>query len=212
MELKGIYLVIDPKNDWEMLLAKIGAALQGGLGAIQIWNHWNDMLSRDQKLSFISDVKQIASPFNVPVIMNEDWEIALAARVDGVHFDTKPDNYKQVKASLNGKIIGFTVSNDLQHIRWAHEQRVTYISFCAMFPTATVETCEIVTKEVVREARAITDMPIFLSGGIKPDNLKELSTLSFEGVAVVSGILSVNDPNIAVKEYANELKKLTRAK
>lgn len=205
--LKGVYLVIDPAMG-EALLDKLSQALQGGLGLVQIWNHWSDELDHLQKKSFIREIKQVCEPYGIPVLMNEDWELALDTGLDGVHFDEIPANWETVKSFLANQIIGVTVGNDLERIAWLNEQGLAYLSFCAMFPSPSVQSCEIVTPEVVQNTRERTDLPLFLSGGIRPDNLVQLLHLDFQGVAVISGIMSADDPKQSVKNYNEILERI----
>ena len=205
--LNGVYLVIDPKQDWPQLLEKLHAALKGGISIVQIWDHWQENVDPVQKLGFATQVKELAGRFSVPVLMHDDWHFAQQADLDGVHFDVAPDNMEEVQKTLGGKYIGLTVGNDLERIKWADANHLAYISFCAVFPSPSVDSCEIVDQSVIKETRKVTDMPVFLSGGITKANLPSLSALSFDGIAVISGILSADNPEVAVREYLSELKK-----
>ncbi|MEQ8470318.1 MAG: thiamine phosphate synthase [Marinoscillum sp.] len=205
-KLSGVYLVIDPSMKSDLFL-KLTQALKGGLGLIQIWNNWPPDTQFAEKQLTIERIRELAHENKVPVLMHEDWRIAIQLGLDGVHFDEVPKDWQLIREHLDGKIIGLTAGNDLKRIRWAHEQKLAYVSFCAMFPSPSVSSCEIVTPSAVREARQITDMPLFLSGGIQPDKLEELKSLDFQGVAVISGIMSANDPEQAVKIYIEQMKK-----
>lgn len=206
--LNGVYLVVDPKRNWENLLLKLDKALKGGLNIVQIWNHWAENISMGKKLEFLDKIKKLCANFNVPVLMHEDWELARQTGLDGVHFDEIPIRFNDVQKELNGKIVGLTVGNDLDKIRWAEEQNINYISFCAVFPSSSVDICEIVDQKNIHVARTMTNVSIFLSGGIRTDNLKYLDKLDFDGVAIISGILDATDPTEAVQEYILELQRI----
>lgn len=200
--LAGIYLVIDPKQPWDNLLSKLQAALEGGVNIVQVWNHWPEEITEDQKLDFIKSVKSLTNGFDVPVLMHDDWLLAEKSNMDGVHFD----NQKEQLSMINLPYIGVTVGNDLELIKWAAANDVSYISFCAIFPSPSVESCDIVDHEKINEARKLIDCPIFLSGGLTHNNLNELGDLPFDGIAVISGIMSAEDPKEAVTGYVNQLK------
>jgi len=140
------------------------------------------------------------------VLMNEDWGLALDAGLDGLHFDRIPENWKEIQPRLQGTLTGITVGNDLDLVRWAHENDLSYISFCSVFPSSSVDTCELVTSESIQRARELTQIPIFLSGGIRPANLHKLGNYSYDGVAVISGVLSAEDPKLAVTDYLQKMK------
>ncbi len=200
-KLAGVYLVIDPKRDWFVLLQKLKAALKGGLNIVQIWNHWDDHVAAPAKSEFLAEVKGLCQKFDVPVLMHEDWEIAMDAGLDGVHFDEIPTDFDRIAGVLKGKIIGITVSNDMDKIKWADRQKLAYISFCSVFPSSSVDTCEIVRPENIQAARNHTDLQIFLSGGMSPENMGHLEDLDFDGVAIISGILDADDPTQIVEDY-----------
>ncbi len=207
-KLKGVYLVIDPTRNWEQLMAQLTSALQGGLNIVQVWDHWENSITQQQKLQFLQQITVICQPFDVPVLMHHAWHLALSANLDGVHFDEIPDDFPAIQQKLKGKLVGITVGNAPEKIQWADEQQLSYISFCAVFPSSSVTSCELVSPQSIAAARNFTNLPIFLSGGIQPDNVHQLKGLDFDGVAIISGILDAENPAAAVIHYINELQKI----
>ncbi|WP_026966958.1 thiamine phosphate synthase [Algoriphagus terrigena] len=202
---QGLYLVLDPAKKEGSLLESLRQALSGGVALVQIWDHWPTDFSKKEKLELAKKIKAVAGDFDVPTLINEDMELALEAGLDGVHFDRIPENWKEIQPRLQGKLTGITVGNDLDLVRWAHENVLSYISFCSVFPSSSVDTCELVTPESIRQARKLTPIPIFLSGGIRPENLPQLD-YSYAGVAVISGILGAADPKQAASDYLLKMK------
>jgi thiamine-phosphate pyrophosphorylase len=201
----GIYLVVDPAMELSVLSHKLSAALKGGLAAVQLWNNW---LPETDKINYINKVAGLCHDYDVPLLINEQWELlASSAMLDGVHFDTIPSNYHLIKQSVNRPFLaGITCSGNLDVIRWSDANAMDYISFCAMFPSPSAGSCDIVMPSTVRQARDITTLPFFVSGGISPDNIPLLSKkISFEGVAVISGVMSADDPLASVISYKNSL-------
>ena len=208
LDLNGIYLVVDPSMDRSVLLEKVRQSLEGGVGILQIWNHWPENFGEPQKKELIASIKQLAESHEVPVLINDDWRLLKTTNVDGVHFDSVPEHFDKVRQQIGDDcIFGITCSNDLETVRWADRHGMDYISFCAMFPSPSVDSCDIVKPETVRQARKITDKPLFLSGGISPDKIGELEGLQFDGVAVISGILSEDNPKERAREYDRALSK-----
>jgi len=80
-----------------------------------------------------------------------------------------------------------------------------YISFCSMFPSVTANSCELVDFETVKKAKEQFDIPIFLAGGIDLAKIAELKPLQANGIAVVSGIFSHEDPSEQVLKYKKQL-------
>ncbi|MDF9794895.1 thiamine-phosphate pyrophosphorylase [Catalinimonas alkaloidigena] len=202
----GVYLVIDPVMDEQVLLEKVTQALEGGVQVLQIWNHWPEHFALADKQALVEAILKVSRQYHVPTLINEAWELLQHTALDGVHFDSIPEDYENIKKEVGRLFVsGITCSNDLAVITWAEKHKLDYVSFCSMFPSSSVDSCEIVRPETVKSARAITQMPIFLSGGITTGNLATLEALDFNGVAVISGILSADSPKASAASYQNAL-------
>lgn len=211
--ISGLYLVADPSMERKPLLNKIERALEGGVDLLQIWNHWSPDAEKADKEQFICSITEIAEPYSVPVLINDDWQLLKKTSLHGVHFDKIPENFDHIKSIIGREFIaGITCMNDLQVTERAEELGMDYISFCAMFPSPSAGECEIVQPETVKEARKRTSLPIFLSGGVTPETLSTLSVLDFDGVAVISGILSSDTPRQNASNYKQTLNNLTTSK
>lgn len=198
----GIYLVADPSMEKNELLHKMREALHGGVNVIQIWNNWPASFSQSDKEELISEILAMTNEFTLPVLINEEWELLGTTGLDGVHFDTVPERLDEITSAIDREfMIGITCSNDLEVIRWADQNGADYISFCSMFPSSSVDSCEIVNSQTVKRAREMTGLPLFASGGITPENLPDLGELPIHGVAVISGILSSDTPRQKTAAY-----------
>jgi|SRR5690554_1039756 len=207
----GLYLVLDPSVERNILLEKLKAALEGGVKVLQIWNNWKNISRKEDKITFINEVVNIANEFNVPVLINNDWEMIKYTDLSGVHFDSIPESLEDVKNDIGREIIvGITCVNDLKTIEWADNYHVDYISFCSLFSSKNAGECEIVKPETIQKANEITDMPLFVSGGVTPINLMELKGLGVDGVAVISGVLESTLPTKVCVDYVQTLKKIKK--
>lgn len=201
----GIYLVLDPARPLALILQKLEAALNGGIDVVQIWNNWNEATD---KLTLIEAVGSLCRQYKVPLFINEEWQLLTQTLyLDGVHFDTIPENYNLIKEAVKRPFMaGITCSGDLSTVAWADENQLNYVSFCAMFPSPSAGSCSIVMPAVVKKAHESTSLPLFVSGGITPDNIIALKQKTpFDGVAVISGILSADDPEKQVRTYKDAL-------
>ncbi|MEQ9437916.1 MAG: thiamine phosphate synthase [Cyclobacteriaceae bacterium] len=210
-KLAGVYLVIDPAMERARLFPKLREALEAGVNILQLWNHWPTDATPEDQRQLINEVLQLAAPFNVPVLINEAWQWINQTHLHGVHFDAIPHDWDTIKTTFDREVlVGLTCGNDVERIRWAEEQQLDYISFCAMFPSSSVDTCEIVRPDSVLEARKITTMPVFLSGGINPQNMNAFNSLDFQGVAVISGIMRADSVTERIHAYQQALKTLRK--
>lgn len=200
---KGIYLVIDPAMDKLLLLSRLQQAVEQPIVAVQVWDNLENVEHANELLA---SVIRVCKQANVPILINNRWELASAMNFDGVHFDCIPENINLIKSKTGRQIItGITCNNDLSVVQWANDHAMDYISFCSMFPSSTANSCELVSFETVRRARLITSLPIFLAGGLRPDNIGALKELSYSGIAVVSGVMSADNPVEAINLYHEKL-------
>lgn len=201
----GLYLVLDPSLNQTELLTKLDLALYGGISMVQIWDHWP---SENNKKEIIHLICNLCHNYEVPVLINNEWELLYDLPLDGVHFDAIPNNLTAIKVKLNKEfLIGITCNNELEDIHWAEKQQIDYISFCSIFPSSTSTSCELVDFKTIEEAREITSIPLFLAGGIQESNLHSLKNLDYDGIALVSGIMSATNPAQVTKNYIAHLRK-----
>ncbi|QJD98295.1 thiamine phosphate synthase [Mucilaginibacter robiniae] len=201
----GIYLVLNPAMESKLLLAKLKSALSVGLQVVQIWNNWQP---GTDKLALVKAIGELCNSHRVPVLINEEWQLVMQSPfLQGVHFDDVPADYAAIQQAINKPFLaGITCSSNLNKVLWADEHQLNYVSFCSMFPSPSAGSCDIVMPSIVKKARTLTTLPIFVSGGITPENLLALKKETpFNGVAVISGILSADDPAQQVKHYQNAL-------
>ena len=205
----GIYLVLNPSIEKEILIAKLTSALAGGISVVQVWNKWEETVNKTEIINAICNICRIN---NVPVLVNEDWTLLQQCPfLNGVHFDNIPADYEAIKKEVNREFItGITCGNDLKNVYWAIENRLDYISFCSMFPSGSAGCCEIVSPSIINETRQLTDMPIFIAGGVTPENTEVLAqSIPFDGIAVVGGIFKADDPMLQTRKYINALQQKT---
>jgi thiamine-phosphate pyrophosphorylase len=199
----GLYLVIDPSMEEDALFEKLEQVLQEGISVVQLWDHWPLGIQKERIIKMICD---LCHRYEVPVLINNEWELLNSLPLDGVHFDFIPANYNQIKQRLpKGFLAGLTCNNDLSVVEWAEKNNLDYISFCSIFPSSTSTSCELVSFDTIEQARKITSMPIYLAGGIQLSNFPELKKLDFDGIAIVSGIMSSANPAEATKQYSSLL-------
>lgn len=200
----GVYLVIDPAQERQVLLSKLKEIIQAGLAAVQVWDNFKQ---DENPIGFLNEVIGICHSGDIPVLINNRIELLNHTALDGVHFDLIPENIQYLKNKVGREVIyGITCTNDLSIVKWANDNGMDYISFCSMFSSRTANSCELVSFNSVKTSRQLTDLPIFLAGGIDPEKVKVLSDLSFSGIAVVSGIMNSSFPAEALNKYQQELK------
>lgn len=204
----GIYLVIDPSMEEIHLLDTLGKVVPKKPCAIQIWDNFK---SSGHAHTLIPKIQKICEG-KVPVLLNNHADWVEHYELDGIHYDeVSPKKLAEIqKLQSIGKIVGATINNDLTEIKRLIHLKMDYLSFCSIFPSSTANSCELVDFETIKKVREITAIPIFLSGGITTKNISQLQSLDFDGIAVVSGIMSAEDPEKAIFHYQELLKELLK--
>lgn len=201
----GIYLVVDPSKGDGAIFPVLRRAIAGGVDVVQIWDHW---LPGQAKEPLIEEICAEAHAHGIPVLINEDWRLLLNTPLDGVHFDNEP-NIAAIREQVARPLIaGITCGNELARVNWAIRNQMDYISFCSMFPSGSALTCELVSVETVQRARELTDIPVFLAGGITPENIRSLAATHMDGIAVIGGIMKAADPEQSTLNYKQALLEL----
>lgn len=201
----GIYLIIDPSMDEEILFSKLNLIVKEKISAIQIWDNFKENQNIEELLL---KIYKKTSSHNIPLLINNRWEFLKQIPSDGIHFDEIPENFNEIKKEINRDfVVGITCNNELSTIEYAEQNQFDYISFCSMFPSKTANSCELVNFETVQKAKSIFTGKLFFAGGIDLNNIKNLDELNYDGIAVVSGIMSAENPSHTIKEYQQKIKK-----
>lgn len=197
--LKGLYLVVDRRLGSRGLEAA-EAALRGGVDIVQLLHCEEGMEEWARKL------RKMTRIHHIPFVMNRDVSLASKVQADGVHIDSQEPSPSEVRDRLGaGKLVGYTCGAQLDKVRWADENGADYVSFCSIFPSGTTGECEIVPLEIVAEARRITKLPIFASGGITHENVGKVLAAGVDGIAVVSAVLTAPDPEQSARRFKSLL-------
>ena len=199
----GIYLIIDPQMEQDLLLERLREACKQPITALQIWDHFKQNV--DPGL-LINKVLEALKHQNIPIIINNRWELLKDYPLHGVHFDQLPTDMQGIRQAISRPFIsGLTCQNDLEIIRQAEREGMHYISFCSMFPSPTANSCERVDFQSVKAAAKLFSGQLFLAGGIRPDDLHTLNALPYDGIAIISGIMGSTQPANRIQEYLKNM-------
>ncbi len=145
-------------------------------------------------------VKQVTDKYNIPLIINDRVDIALAVDAAGVHVGQSDLPAKVVREMLgDGKIIGVSARTTTQAIQ-AQQDGADYIGVGALFSTSTKADACVISIEKLVEIRQAVTIPVVGIGGISKSNAGELSNTGINGIAVVSAVISQKDITKAARE------------
>lgn len=187
----SLYLVTDKSDDVEKFLKTIEEGIKGGVTVVQIREKTADTLDF---FNLALKVKEITKKYNVPLIINDRVDVALAIDADGVHVG-QTDMPCDVTRKLVGpdKIVGVSAAT-IDEAKKAEKDGADYIGTGAVFPTATKDDAPKITKKDLKEIVDSINIPVVAIGGITLDNAHELIDTGIAGLSVVSAIMSSDDP------------------
>lgn len=199
----SLYLVTNNSEDEEKFLNIIEESLKGGVSVVQLRE------KKAETLDFYNlalKVKEITQKYNVPLIINDRIDIALAIDAEGVHIG-QSDMPAQIARLLIGKdkILGVSAAN-IKEAKKAQRDSADYIGVGAVYPTNTKDDATSVSKKELKEIVKSVDIPAVAIGGITQENAHELNDCGIDGISVVSAIMNSQNPKTASENLLKELK------
>ena len=198
----SVYLVTDRRNKTdEEFLNIIEEAIKGGTTIVQLREK---TASTKEFYDLALKVKEITSRYDVPLLINDRIDIALAVDSEGVHIG-QDDMPAGIAREIIGedKILGVSAST-VEEAKKAEIDSADYIGSGAVFPTATKDDADSVSEEELKEIVDSIDIPVVAIGGITIENAHTLKASGIAGFSVVSAIMSAEDP----KEASKKLKEI----
>lgn len=181
----------------QTLVEQVEAALVGGITFLQLREK---NLGYDEFLQEANELKKLTAFYQVPFVINDNVEIALACDADGMHVGQEDMAVEKVRELIGpDKILGVSAQNVEQAIA-AEKAGADYLGIGSVFPTNTKSDAKPMTFETVQEICRSVSIPIVAIGGITKTNIMELSGSGVDGVAVVSALFAQSDITAATKE------------
>lgn len=198
----SIYLVTDRELMTSITLDEgVEQAIKGGCTLVQLREK---SISSKEFYNIAMKIKKITSHYNIPLIINDRVDLAMAVDAEGVHVGQDDLSAKIVRSIIGReKILGVSASNIAEAIK-AEKDGADYLGVGAIFSTKTKTDAKQVSIEELMEIKKRVKIPVVAIGGINIDNAHEVLKTGIEGLAMVSAILSAK--NIEVSTI--ELKKL----
>lgn len=206
-DLLKLYLVTDRElSRCRTLEEVVSEAVAGGITIVQLREK---DASTGEFVELAMRLKEILKPYNIPLIINDRVDVALAVDADGVHIGQSDMAYRDARRLLGpDKIIGLSVES-FSDIEAANALDVDYIGISPVYGTPTkTDTAEPFGLEGLRKAVEMSVHPAVAIGGMNAATIAEVMAAGADGVAVVSAICSAENIRKATSElrsivYAN---------
>lgn len=197
----SLYFITD-STGWseEEFLYRVEEALKGGITLLQLRE--KDKTTREY-IDLAKKVHTISKKYNVPLIIDDRLDVAMAIDAEGVHLGQSDMPIDAARAIWSkDKIIGATAKTVEQALE-AYENGADYLGVGAIYPTTTKVKTVLTSTETLDNITKAVPIPVNAIGGLNKDNIGILKGINIAGICVVSAIMKAESP----KDTAEELKK-----
>ncbi|MEE9422343.1 MAG: thiamine phosphate synthase [Gammaproteobacteria bacterium] len=199
--LSGLYIITDASlQSPEKLSAHVEQALKGGARLVQ---YRDKSGNRPLQLKQSKQLAQLCNQHNVPLIINDNIELAMEIGAAGVHLGRDDCSLTDARQQLGEQaIIGVSCYNEWQRALTAIENGADYIAFGSFFASKTKPDATPASIKLLQRAKQELQIPVVAIGGITPGNASNLINAGASMVAVVRGVFGEPDIYNAAQLYA----------
>ena len=201
-----LYAVTD--RSWlgsETLYEQVEKALKGGVTLVQLREKTLDEAAFEKEGQ---ELLELCHHYNVPLIINDNVELAKKIHADEVHIGQSDMEIKNARELLGAdKIIGVTAKT-IEQAKAAETAGADYLGSGAVFGTSTKADAKPMELDLFQEICESVTIPVVAIGGVTADNLYLLAGSGISGAAVVSGLFKPDNKAEAVRHFLTELQKL----
>lgn len=201
-----LYAITDSSSlDKKVFFEKIEEALQGGVTILQLREK---ELDEDSFTDEAIEVKSLCRKYGVPLIINDNVDVALKSGADGVHVGIEDMPIDEIRRKTPDSFIIGATCKTVEQAQSAERLGADYMGVGAVFPSPTKKNAVRITREQLKEICSSVSIPAVAIGGITLENVGELQDGGMSGIAVVSAVFSADDIQKAaslLKEKAKSL-------
>ena len=209
-DMLRLYAVTD--RSWlrgQTLFEQVEQALSGGTTLVQLREKEMD---EDAFLREAVDMAKLCHRYGVPLLINDNVDIAMRSGADGVHVGQDDMAADAVRRILGADmILGVTAKTVEQAVR-AQEAGADYLGSGAVFGSLTKLNAKPMTKELLTSICHAVSIPVVAIGGVDRHNILELAGTDIAGVAVVSGVFAAEDIEKECRYLLEMAERITAAK
>lgn len=164
---------------------QIEDSLKGGITCLQLREK---NVTKEAFESMASIISPLCHAYKVPFIINDDIDVAIKSKADGIHIGQKDQSLTEVRAIVGqDMMIGVSVQT-LEQALEAERNGADYLGVGAVFSTSTKLDARVLSHDILRDICKTVKIPVVAIGGIKHDNISDLKNTHIAGIAVVSAV------------------------
>lgn len=192
MKFSGIYAITDDALlPAEHLLHKVELALRAGIALLQ---YRSKAVKQEHKLGIASELSLLCNSYQVPLLINDDPQLALECGAQGVHLGQSDGDIGAARKLLGtDAIIGVTCHASLEKAMIAEDAGADYVAFGRFFPSSTKPEAPPAELMLLGEAKQKLTLPIVAIGGINPENGASAIRAGADMLAVIHSLFGETD-------------------
>ena len=197
--IRGLYAVTPDEADTDLLLAKVEAALQGGISMLQYRNKLADHKLQTQQARAILP---LCRQYQVPFIINDSVKLCLTLDADGVHIGAEDGNLTEIRTRIGKyKILGASCYDHFDLALAAQQAGADYVAFGACFASSTKPNAPVANLSLFDQARTQLTIPAVAIGGITLTNAPQVIAAGADSLAVINAIFNATDVKSSTEQF-----------
>lgn len=184
---RGLYAITQTTHkSIDTILTEVEQVILGGVAVVQ----YRDKQPQNARLLALELVK-LCHAYHIPLIINDDVELAIQVAADGVHLGKDDGSIAQARQRLGSNaIIGVSCYNSVEKAFAAQQQGADYVAFGRFFPSSSKPLAAPAAINTLQEAKRVLIIPIVAIGGILPENGTPLLNAGADLLAVIGGLFT----------------------
>lgn len=169
------------------LIEQVELALKGGITCLQLREKELDEVAF---LAEAIEMKKLCEKYGVPLIINDNVNVAIQSGADGVHVGQSDMEVSEVRKLVGDNMIIGVSAHTVQEAKLAETGGADYLGVGAIYQTTTKQDATYVSLDELKRICHSVKIPVVAIGGMDKNTISKLSGTGVDGVAMVSAIFA----------------------
>lgn len=198
-----LYAVTDRTHlNGKNLADAVEKSIQGGVTCVQLREK---DISLEEYIARAVEIREICHKYGIPLIINDDYKVALASGADGVHVGIEDTAVSEIRKHVGNNFIIGATAKTVEQAQKAQADGADYLGVGAVFPSPTKTNAIRITPEKLTEICNSVSIPVVAIGGISLENLHIIKGCGQSGIAVVSALFAQEDIKLSAERLRAKL-------
>lgn len=198
-----LYAVTDRTHlNGKNLADAVEKSIQGGVTCVQLREK---DISFEEYIARAVEIREICHKYGIPLIINDDYKVALASGADGVHVGIEDTAVSEIRKHVGNNFIIGATAKTVEQAQKAQADGADYLGVGAVFPSPTKTNAIRITPEKLTEICNSVSIPVVAIGGISLENLHTIKDCGQSGIAVVSALFAQEDIKLSAERLRAKL-------